>query len=260
MLQRREDRREPPGPIEPAPSGVPSRPAVAPETDPRIEDYLDQIYAPLVGWVPYAARVELRAELQAHLASRVAAYQELGSSPDAAVREALAQSGDPQAVVREWVREWERILPRRKAPPAWYSTLVALGCFAVATKLGFGLIAAAVASGGPDGLPHVGQLGYPLFYAALAVLLPMLAGLTTGVLLRARAAQAVLAALVMLIPWAIYGLPSTGNPDFDSNSSLAEFAVLQGAFWIPIGCVSAALGGWLRGRREPAPKRRVLPA
>jgi len=258
MLQRREDRREPPGPIESATAGVPSRPVVAPETDPRIEDYLDQIYVPLVGWVPYAARAELRAELQAHLESRVAAYQELGSSPDTAVREALAQSGDPQTVAREWMREWERILPRRKAPPAWYSTLVALGCFAVATRLGFGLIAAAEASGGPDGLLHVGQLGYPLFYAALAVLLPMLAGLTTGALLRARSAQAVLAALVMLIPWAIYGLPSTGDPDVKSN--LAGFAVLQGAFWIPIGCVSAALGGWLLGGREQAPKRWVLPA
>src|SRR5262249_52206433 len=144
-----------------------SPPADRPRSDPRIEDYLDQIYAPLVGWVPYGARTELRAELQAHLESLAAAYQELGSTPDAAVCQALAQSGDPQAVVREWVREWVRILPRRKAPPAWYSMLVALGCFAVATRLFYEFVATAQA-----GVSVPMWLGY-----AVALLLPLLAGL-----------------------------------------------------------------------------------
>jgi hypothetical protein len=220
-------------------------PADRPRSDPRIEDYLDQIYAPLVGWVPYAARTELRAELQAHLESLVAAYEELGSSPDAAVHEALAQSGDPQGVAHEWVREWERILPRRKAPPAWYATLVALGCFAVATRLLFELVTVA------QERPVPTWLGI-----AVGVLLPLLAGLTTGVLSRARSAQAVLAALVLLIPPAVRALSPIGT-DFNEVTGIA---VQVGMIWIPIGCASAALGSWLRTRREQAPKRWVLPA
>jgi hypothetical protein len=234
----------------PAAAGSALFPALSPRADrpwgdPRIEDYLDRIYAPLVGWVPYAARTELRAELQAHLASRVAAYQELGSSPDAAVREALAQSGDPQAVVREWVREWERILPRRKAPPAWYSTLVALGCFGVAVKLLFELITAALA-----GAPVPAWLGDPVI-----ILLPLMAGLTTGVLSRARSAQAVLSALLLLIP--LTALALSTEPDFNG---VAGPAVQLGMFWIPIGCASAALGSWLRTRREATNRHGMLPA
>jgi hypothetical protein len=220
-------------------------PADRPRGDPRIEDYLDQIYAPLVGWVPYEARVELRAELQAHLVSRVAAYQELGSSPDAAVRQALAQSGDPQAVAREWAREWERILPRRKERPAWYSTLVALGCFAVATRLLFELITAAIA-----GARVPTWLG-----DAAIILLPLLAGLTTGVLSRTRSAQAVLSALLLLIPPTALAL--SADPDFNG---VAGPAVQLGIVWIPIGCASAALGGWLRTRREATNRHRMLPA
>src|SRR5438045_9125063 len=45
--------------------------------DPRIEDYLDHVCAPLVGVVPYARRQELRAELREHLAAMAAAQQEL---------------------------------------------------------------------------------------------------------------------------------------------------------------------------------------
>jgi hypothetical protein len=220
-------------------------PADRPQSDPRIEDYLDQIYAPLVGWVPYAARTELRAELQAHLESLVAAYQELGSSPDAAVHEALAQSGDPQAVVREWAREWERALPRRKAPPAWHATLVALGCFAVATRLLFELITFAQEHPMPT---------WPGL-AVVAVLLPLLAGLTTGVLSRAWSVRAVLSAVVLLIPPTALALTP---PGMEFNEGMMSMLQL-GMFWIPIGCASAALGSWLRGHREQAPKRWVLP-
>jgi len=163
-------------------------------SDPRIEDYLDQVGAPLIGWVPYAARMELRAELQAHLESLVAAYQELGSSPDAAVREALAQSGDPQAVAREWVREWELVLPRRKATPAWRSTLVALGCFGLATNLALGLIAVAQTS------QPMGQLWNLLVFGALLLVLPFIAGLATGLLSPARPARGAVSALALLIP------------------------------------------------------------
>jgi hypothetical protein len=49
-------------------------PADLPCADPRIEDYLDHVCAPLVDRVPYTERTALRAELRTHLASLAEAY------------------------------------------------------------------------------------------------------------------------------------------------------------------------------------------
>src|SRR3712207_2488794 len=66
--------------------------------DPRIDDYLDHLYAPLVGRVPYEVRQQFRSELQTHLEALVAAREEVGASHEQAVREALTQFGDPRLV------------------------------------------------------------------------------------------------------------------------------------------------------------------
>jgi hypothetical protein len=231
---------------------APAPPAVLPRADPRIEDYLDQVCAPLIGWVPYAARVELRAELQAHLDSLVAAYQELGSSPDAAVRAALAQAGDPQVVARDWVREWEGILPPREAPSAWRSILVAVGSFGFATNLALALLRLVQDTGALNQPWH-----YGLFYALLAAALPFLAGLTTGLLSPVRPARAAFAALVLLIPPAALALPWFLR--YTSWDVALVVGWLQSMSWVPIGCGAASLGSWLRTRREKTQRRWMLP-
>jgi hypothetical protein len=221
-------------------------------SDPRIEDYLDQVCAPLIGWVPYAARIELRAELQAHLASLVIAYQELGSSPDAAVREALAQSGDPRVLADEWVREWERILRPRKAPSICHSTRVALGSFGLATALGLAFLTVATRR------PYSGEAADALFTSLLAVVLPMLAGLMTGLLSPTRPARGTAYALALLIPPTTLALPWLLH---DTTLKQALYAGwLQGVNWIPIGCGAASLGSWLVTRHEEMQRRGVLPA
>jgi hypothetical protein len=239
----------------PARHSASNLPAERPQSDPRIGDYLDQVLAPLVGWVPYAARTELRAELQGHLEAHIAAYRELGSSPDAAVKEALAQSGEPQVVARAWERAWERLLPRRKAP-AWHSMLAAVGCFGVATRLLYEFIRAALEANLPGATPPEWLVSIPQWLGStmVAFLLPLLAGLATGMMARTRPAQAVLCALALLMPPTAMAL---SNREF---GEIAGFVVQLGIAWIPIGCGSATLASWLRTRRDQAPKGRVIAA
>lgn len=78
------------------------------QRDPRIEDYLDRVCAPLVDDVPYARRQELRAELGAHLEALAEAYMELGSPAEEAVPKALQRMGNPRRMGRQWAVRWER--------------------------------------------------------------------------------------------------------------------------------------------------------
>jgi hypothetical protein len=252
MSDQEERLRETPAGARSVPSQMSNRSIDLAQSDPRLEDYLDQVVAPLVGWVPYGARSELRAELQGHLESLVVAYQELGSSPEAAVRAALAQSGDPELISREWVREWERILPPRKAPSAWRSLLVAAGAFGFATNLALGLLVAVQDTGVLNQPWH-----YGLFYTVLAAVLPFLAGLTTGLLSPVRPARAVCSALVLLIPPTTLVLPWLLR--YTPLDVALVIGWLQSLFWIPIGCGAAALGSRLRTRHEEAQRRWALP-
>ena len=68
-----------------------------------IEDYLDRVTAPLVGWKDYDERVALRQEIRAHLDAGIAAFQELGESHDEAVRSALKQLGNPDVIGMQYL-------------------------------------------------------------------------------------------------------------------------------------------------------------
>jgi hypothetical protein len=83
-------------------AGIPVAVEAVAARDERIEEYLDRIDAPLIGHVPRARRLELRAELALHLDALVEAHQELGATPDEAVTDALRQFGDPLHVGQEW--------------------------------------------------------------------------------------------------------------------------------------------------------------
>src|SRR3989442_1490179 len=126
---------EPPHPLEENdPRGAPCVPPTADGSgeaappDPRIEDYLDRVCAPLVELVPYARRQELRAELRGHLEALAASYRELGSAPNLASEQALRQFGDPRELARGCADEWQRRAPGRSPQPVWPAVLVASGC------------------------------------------------------------------------------------------------------------------------------------
>src|SRR5947208_1776604 len=113
----------------------------------RIEDYLDHVFAPLLGLVPYARRQELRAELRGHLEALAASYRELGSAPDTASEQALRQFGDPRELARGCADEWQRRAPGRSPQPVWPAVLVAFGCFSLLQPL-YQVLAATVEARG----------------------------------------------------------------------------------------------------------------
>jgi hypothetical protein len=225
--------------------------------DPRVEDYLDRVCAPLVGRVQYAERVELRTELRAHLEALIAACGELGVAPEEAVRQALAQFGAPGSVAQAWLRGWERTAPEARASSPLPATWIGMRCFGLATGIGVALLAA-VANANEDGAT--------LIAPTLALVPPILAGFATGMRASARHALGAffaLAATIAATVGAATGLSYciTGsvpwNASFDAWRSmvgnLVGLAAIQAVFWLPLGCASAALGGWLQARRDDTP-------
>src|SRR5437868_2390555 len=118
-----------------APPPTPNRSDESMTSDPRIEDYLDHVCAPLVGLVPYARRMELRTELREHLEAFVDTHEELGSSRDVAVLMALRQFGPPRELARLWAREWKQGAASTRVEPAWRAMAIGLGSFGLASVL-----------------------------------------------------------------------------------------------------------------------------
>jgi hypothetical protein len=233
-----------------APSAVTHSPAGSvPASDLRLEDYLDHVSAPLVGVVPFARRQELRAELRAHLMALIATHEELGSSPDVAVVAALRQFGDPGRLARQWVREWGcKTLPT-PLRPLWTAVPAALGCFALATLVGLALLLSEKVFNPP------GVAGWAAWMLSLWVL-PILAGLGTGLRASARHAMGTFVALTAIIPClAVVTLTNDASSGLTPPAEAAtDLALILAVLWTPIGCGSAALGGWLRDR---LPRRRA---
>lgn len=224
----------------------------APAPDPRIEEYLDHVCAPLLGLVPYARRQELRAELRGHLEALVATHEELGSPRDAAVVLALRQFGPPRHLSRQWAREWVHGAAPASLQPPWRAMRVALGSFGLVTLLALVLYATAAA------IPAVGSsavLGL-LVLGSIGVLLPVMAGIATGLLAPARHALGTFFALSLVILFcaslALQGMRLPGPVD-DPASGLG-LVIVQAVLWIPLGCVAAALGGSLRTRMSERPQ------
>lgn len=225
-------------------------------SDPRIHDYLDHVCAPLVGLVPYARRQELRVELRAHLEALIATHEELGSSPEVAVVLALRQFGDPCAISRQWAREWLRPAVSRPVPSATRAIPVAFACFGAASLLTLLLfrIAMGATSGGGVSMAPSGVLVF-------GGLLPMLAGLMTGLLAPARHALGTFFALALLVlPFAALGsnplLEAHLGPQWAESGMWMAFTLAL--FWLPIGPATAALGGLLRTRLGHEPKEWIL--
>jgi AcrR family transcriptional regulator len=247
------NRRKPPSPL--------LHPAHAHEgapADARLDDYLDHVCAPLVGLVPYARRQELRAELHSHLEALVATHEELGSARDAAVVLALRQFGPPGHLSRQWARAWVHGTSPTGVQPVWRALFIALVSFGLATLLALGLLVTVTR------FPQFVQANISATLMTLAgagLLLPLAAGVTTGLLAPARHALGTFCALaVLILPSAAVAIASPGQPP-DSPSVLAHgltLAVAQSMFWMPIGCAAAALGGSLRARLSQRPQRWAL--
>jgi hypothetical protein len=181
--------------------------------------------------VPYARRQALRAEWRLHLDMRIAAYTELGSEPKEAVAQALKQFGNPRDLAQHWLKSWQQ----RRPQTTWVSVAPPMATAFVWFGMGTLLALAGISA---DHL--VG------FSALTALSTPLWAGLLTGLLSRGRHAMGTfyaLAGLIALTGWRALRADPMGD-------CFTELSILQFVLWMPLGCASAALGGWLQSLRE----------
>jgi hypothetical protein len=223
-------------------------------SDAWIEEYLDHVCAPLVGLLPFPQRQELRAELRDHLQALVAAQEERGSSHDAAVVTALRQFGDPRRLACRWAREWSRESSPAPHRSAWSAIPAALACFGFASAIGLLLMLA-------EELRLVHGFTRALAWGFSLYLLPLLAGLTTGLAAPARHAMGAFFALAAIIPclalvYLTNDIPTGLEPQVEA---CLELAWTQLFLWVPVGCGSAVLGGRLQNRLALRRRRWVLP-
>jgi hypothetical protein len=224
--------------------------------DQRTEDYLDHVCAPLVGVVPYVKRQELRAELRAHLEAMVASYQELGQSPEMAVVEALRQFGDPRDLARQWAREWKGAASPARLTPVARAMVAALGCFGLATAAALIFVWITMTPGGYS-LGEDAWRFVPFLLTLLFFLLPLLSGIATGLLAPARSGLGTFYALAVIL--AIVPLAANSDPSLNGlGAGARDLTIVQACAWMPIGCGTAALVGWLRTRLAPRPGQWVL--
>jgi hypothetical protein len=216
-----------------------------------IEEYLDRVCARLVDDVPRERRLELRAELKAHLEALVDAHQEIGASPQEAIAAALVQFGDAAVVGREWARSWKG-QGRRPGREALRATMAALLTFGIANSLSLVLLMMAQSGGWRDGLLWGG------LFPTVAFLLPALAGLATGLVVRGEAARASVIALLLILPTMTVALPHLLQKGIDSPGRISMLPFddllmigwLRALFWVPIGCWAAEVSERLRSGRE----------
>jgi hypothetical protein len=213
------------------------------EPDPRIEDYLDHVLAPLVGLVDYPSRQELRAELADHIASLTASYRQLGSDSEAAVVAALRKFGAPRRVALRW----RRSLLGRSSHDMWRSTEIALALFGGASLL-------TVWWAPPGALISVDAGAAPgIEFPSFALLVPLVAGLLSGLMGCGRAALASFYAISLTIPLTL-GIARAIIPEYPYYS--VTLTLYQFLFWLPLGCTAAAFGDWEKRRSRAMPSYR----
>ena len=220
-----------------SPSDPPPLPAAPPaeeEQQAQIGDYLDYLCAPLLGIVPYAQRRRLRLETEDHLLALAEDFQAEGFAPDEAVTVALQEYGEPWRIGQDFAEAWlTGPHPCRFARFTDAATLRAFGWFgvlSVLTLLGVEQCA----------LTPNSQALWPLVQC-LAVAAPLVAGVLTGFALHPRTVGGVCRAMTALgLASGAAGLLVLPHPE------VLQFALFQLVFWLPAGCLSAAVTASLR--------------
>jgi hypothetical protein len=240
-------------------AAAPSPPAEPSVANPRIEDYLDHICAPLVDIVSY----ETRQELRAHLESLSASYEELGASRDRAVRAALRQAGDAGLVACQYAALARGTAPPRRSLPAWAGVLAVFVGLALLEPLS--LILSAWLPGGNHNLIVVGGISgivgenHAMLWDIIVrnALLTGLLGLGVG-LATPRRVNWLTLGVAALIPLALLAgslqqflAAIAAHGAILGPNGLVTYLLDQSRFLLPlapIGCAGAALGEWLRNR------------
>jgi hypothetical protein len=219
-------------------------------TDARVEDYLDRVCAPLVETAPYAQRVELRCELREHLDALAASYRELGSEASVAVEEALGQFGEPRDLARRYADEWRRGAECGPPPSIGPDLWTALACFGLISAV-HTLLSVLARSASPPAAAWI----------AVAITMPPIAGLITGLAAPWRPVRGALCAMFLLNLPTLATMPlyahSSAGVAWQVGRGLVSFG-LASLMNMPLGCAGAVLGSRLRPLLPPKAWRWVL--
>ena len=238
--------------------------------DPRVEDFLDRVFARLVAVLPYEERIARRDAMRGEIEQSVAAHVELGSSRDEALALSFAQIQRESAVAAHAVEQVHLIRTHQQYSdkPA---TRIALGAFGLFYMLDQTRIAGRLWNlcfgglYGTDGEVLRDSAAVAHFYRFELLVLPVLCGLAVGLLAKHRPARGTLNALALLAVPAIagagilYGLGYAHLVPFQDTwpEWLGRLvpnpipAVCGIGCWAGLGALGATAGGWLR-RRMPA--------
>lgn len=233
----------------------------APLHDPQIEDFLDRVFARLVVMMPYEERQARRSAMREQVLQYAAANTELGVGQNEAVALALAQVQREQAVATQAIRPIQSLQSR--AISARAATGIALGFFGL-----FYLLDQTLAAGhlwhhfvaplyAADGTILRDTPAVTSFYRFELFVLPLLCGLCTGLLARARPVRGTLNALAILaVPAIAWAGAATGLQYAHLISNSDEWmkfvfpnpipAVCGIGFWALLGGLAAGAGGLLR--------------
>ncbi|MBW3625550.1 MAG: permease prefix domain 1-containing protein [Armatimonadetes bacterium] len=203
--------------------------------DPYIEDYLDRVYAPLVGVIPYTRRRDLIDEMRSHLYELVQTRREEGAEEEEALREAFRQFGPPRRIARAWIEAESIPWTRRQG---WLASLLTFGGAALVAFL----MVASPYSGGEDWFQRR-NLGYADIWAGLV--LPLFAAILLGYHARARVYLTsffVLSAMI-LVASLLYLADLPSGASYGGFSSIYEFfAVVLGLYWILLAFIGIGIG------------------
>ncbi|MCW3051249.1 MAG: hypothetical protein JWN14_419 [Chthonomonadales bacterium] len=105
--------------------------SLLPRTEPHwvpvlLDDYLDHLCAPLIDRMTYEQRLAIREEVRSHVLVLAAGHEELGSSPEEALKAAMQQFGDARKIGRSLLKEY-RLPFTLHTPLFWYLLHGAIG-------------------------------------------------------------------------------------------------------------------------------------
>lgn len=228
---------------------------MAPGTNPRIEDYLDRLAAPLVGVVPAEDRLRLRAEAAAHLERQAERAVLTGEDENEAIDRAIEAYGPAPVVAHEYLETWfENGVSGPLYARFGRANLIAFSRFAVA-HIVFGILLqvrvflpseaayslpispAETRRLLPAPLPVPEDPTFGLLSTAYLLLAPLVAGWMTGIAIPVRAGRSVAHAMLPIVAFSF----CAGSLVLPMTEGIA-FAFVQVVYWLPAGMLAAHLG------------------
>lgn len=210
--------------------------ALALETDlnPRVEDFLDRVYARLIHRVPYEKRQEFRKEMRTHLEAMIEAGEKEGASIEEATKRAIQQFGRPRRLARDFLKAGGYL--RETFEEAYRLSLAGFG---LCTALFWLFVLIAMSMEDSIGTLERYGLDYPLMLL-LYGLTPFLVGLTVGDHSPKRAIPGLaLAGLTLAgLTWVVT-LMSAGKIGKSMPVQMAESFLPLLAVWILLGVAGA---------------------